>query len=182
MLPGVGKLQPRAGNKTPHGPGDENFAAARHGRDPRADMNSDTAELVADPLALSGVHSRSNLEVELTQRPTDRTRAAHRRSGAFEAGKEPVTRRVELATTKPFEQVAHARVVLVEEHVPAVVTQRASALRRADDVREQNRRKETVRRRGGPHAGQELLDLCDHRLDVAGPEGVVVARQLDETG
>jgi hypothetical protein len=43
-------------------------------------------------------------------------------------------------------------------------------------------RKETVWRRGSPHAGQELLDLCDHRLDVSGPEGVVITRQLDETG
>src|SRR5579859_4756462 len=92
LRPAVCELESRARDEIPHGARDENFAAACAGRDPRADMNRDTAELVADPLAFPRVYSRSNLEAELTERATDRTGAAHGRSWPFEAGEEPVTR------------------------------------------------------------------------------------------
>jgi hypothetical protein len=80
---------------------------------------------------------------------------------------------------EPPEQLADARIVLLEQLVPAAVSELAGALRRADDVGEQNRREETVLRLRGSHAGQELLELGEHRLDVPDPERVVFAVQLD---
>src|SRR5262245_37138308 len=145
-------------------------------------MDRDSAELVADPLAFTGVHTRSHFEVELAQRLTDRTRAAHRCSRSFEAGEEPVAGRVELTAAEAVEKLAHARVVLVEHLVPAAVAELTCALGRADDVRKEERRQKPVRRRSSPHAGQELLELREHRLDVPYPEGVVSPRKLDETG
>src|SRR5262245_33169114 len=125
-------------------------------------MDRDSAELVADPLAFTGVHTRSHFEVELAQRLTDRTRAAHRCSRSFEAGEEPVAGRVELTAAEAVEKLAHARVVLVEHLVPAAVAELTCALGRADDVRKEERRQKPVRRRSSPHAGQELLELREH--------------------
>jgi len=71
--------------------------------------------------------------------------------------------------------------VLVDQLVPAAVSELACALRRANDVREENRRKQTVLRLRGSHAGQELLELGEHRLDVPNPERVVLAVQLNES-
>src|SRR5262249_7596064 len=85
ICPTVDELQTAAGNEIPNRPGRKNFAALRRGGDPRPHMDRDSAELVADPLAFTGVHTRSHFEVELAQRPTDRTRAAHRCSRSFEA-------------------------------------------------------------------------------------------------
>src|SRR5207244_4105855 len=116
------------------------------------------------------------------QRASDRRRAAHRCPRSLEAGEETIARGVELATVEAREQLAHARVVLFEQLAPASVAQLARALGGADDVGEENRRQETVGPNGGPHAGQKLLDLGDHGLDIPGPKGVVVARQLDEPG
>src|SRR5690242_14754988 len=144
-------------------------------------MHRYPAKLVTDPLAFTGVYARSYFEVDLAQRPTDRTRATHRRSRSFETGEEPVTGRVELAAAEAFEKRAHARVVLVEDRVPAAVAELTCVLCRANDVREKDRRQQPVGRRSGPHAGQELLELREHRLHVSHPEGVVFACKLDET-
>src|SRR5262249_35465279 len=157
MRPAVGELQAGAGNEIPHCPRGENFAATRHRSDPCADVNRETAQLLSDPLTFSRVHSGSNLETELTHRAHDRARETHGHSRSLEAGEEPVACGVELATVEPRQQIADTRIVFLEQPVPTAVSELAGALRRADDVREENRRKETFLRLRGSHARQELL-------------------------
>src|SRR5690349_11099493 len=149
MRPAIGELQARACDEIPHSSGGENFAPTCGCRDPCADVDRQATQLVADPLTFSRVHAGSNLEAEVTHRPDDRARAADSHSRAVEAGKESVACGVELTSVEPGEQLADARIVLVDQLVPAAVSELAGALRRADNVSEENRRKQTVLRLRG---------------------------------
>ena len=70
--------------------------------------------------------------------------------------------------------------MLVEEVTPLPVAQRRDPLRRPDDVGEEDRGEGPVEVDGAPRAGQELLDLTEHHVGVAGVEEVGVARDLDQ--
>ena len=67
----------------------------------------------------------------------------------------------------------------VEQLAPAPVAELGRQLRRADQIREEHGREHAVRLGAVPDAGHELLDLVEHRVLVADPRQVVVARQLD---
>ena len=56
--------------------------------------------------------------------------------------------------------------VLVDEIAPAAVAELARALRRTDDVRKEDGRKDAIRLDGLAHAGQELLDLGEDFVAV----------------
>src|SRR5204862_8318807 len=59
-----------------------------------------------------------------------------------------------------------ACMVLVDEIAPAAVAELARALRRTDDVRKEDGRKDAIRLDGLAHAGQELLDLGEDFVAV----------------
>ena len=67
----------------------------------------------------------------------------------------------------------------VEQLPPAAVAELGGVLGRAHDVGEEDRREHPLADGRGGAAGDELLDLVEHRVLVAGDEEVVRAGQLD---
>ena len=66
-------------------------------------MDRDTADLVADELALAGVQAASNVEAEIPDGGEDRKGAHDRASWAVESGEESVAGVVDLATAEAVE-------------------------------------------------------------------------------
>ena len=77
------------------------------------------------------------------------------------------------------ELVADDAVVVVEQIVPAEVAELGGACGRADDVGEHDCGEHTFGVEAAAGAGDELLDLVEHRRGVADPVQGVRARQLD---
>jgi hypothetical protein len=69
--------------------------------------------------------------------------AADRACRAVERRHEAVARRVDLDAAEPLELVAHLRVMALEELAPAAVAERGPP-RRADNVRDKDRREDAV--------------------------------------
>jgi hypothetical protein len=69
--------------------------------------------------------------------------------------------------------------MLLEQLAPRAVAELRDALGRAHDVGEEHGRQQTIRLGPAAHAGEELLDLVEQCVGVAGPDEVVVARKLD---
>jgi hypothetical protein len=80
------ELEPGPGDEVLDGARDEDVARVRRAHHPRADVDGDAANVVADELALAGVQARSGLDAELEKVVTDRTRAADCSRGAVECG------------------------------------------------------------------------------------------------
>ena len=72
--------------------------------------------------------------------------------------------------------------MLVHELVPLPITEIRRAPSRVDDVREEDGREHAVRLGIRSIAGEEFLDLGEHRIRVACPDQVLVSWELDEAG
>src|SRR5712691_3317392 len=68
-----------------------------------------------------------------------------------------------------------------EEVLPSAITQSGGALRRADDVREDDSGQDAVGSRSWPNAREELLELVQDRVLIAEERQVVLAGELNET-
>src|SRR5450755_1596638 len=80
------ELEPGPGHEVLDGARDEDLARVRRAHHPRADVDGDAADVVADELALAGVQARSGLDAELEKVVTDRARAADCPRGPVECG------------------------------------------------------------------------------------------------
>ena len=123
-----------------------------------------------------------DLEPQLADAVADRDRTADRAGRAVERREEPVADDLDLVAAEPLELTAHDPVVVGQQGLPADVAELGRPLGRADDVGEQDGRQHASRLRRRPDAGDERLDLGDHRVEVAGPDEVVGAGQLDVPG
>src|SRR6187431_2943747 len=143
------------------GPGDQVLDRARHEhlagaglrRDPRADVDGDAADLRAHHLALAGVHAGTQLEPQRPGAFADRLGATDGARRAVERGEETVARGIDLAAAESLELAAGDAVERIEDGVPARVAELRGALGRADDVGEQDRREDAIRRAAVALAG-----------------------------
>ncbi len=121
-----------------------------------------------------------NLDAQHPDRVDNGVGARDRGARAGERRDESVTGGVHFASAEPFEFVAHDGVVVVEQVPPPAVAEHGGALGRADDVGEHDRGQHPLGTETAPHAGDELLDLVEHRRGVADPVERICARQFDE--
>ena len=143
----------------------EDFAGSRDRRDARSDVYGQAADIPHLVLDLPHVEAAPDLEAELADRVPDRVGAGERAGGAVEDDEESVARRLHLAAGEPLEPAPDDGVMAVEEGVPRLVAHTRSALRRADDVGEEDR-------------CERALD--GHRVSLAGGFGVPVAGTWNE--
>src|SRR6185437_6493885 len=97
VLAAIVELEARARDKILDGRGHEHLTRVRTRRDACADVQRDSGELVADLLALTGVHAASHLEAELADALRDRAGAHDRAGRPVERREEAVAGVVELA-------------------------------------------------------------------------------------
>src|ERR1700730_15567534 len=88
VAPAVVEADAGARHEGPHGPRRQDLLRSNRGRDSRAGMKGDTADLRSPDLALPGVKSRPHLEAELLDTVADSAGAADRARGAVEDGEE----------------------------------------------------------------------------------------------
>ena len=88
----------------------------------------------------SGAHG----EIQWPDAFDDRLRAPDRASGAVEGGEEAVARRIDLASVEARELATNGGVVLLHEIAPATVSDLRRALRRSDEIGEENRREHPI--------------------------------------
>ncbi len=120
----VSKVQPGAGDEILDGSGHENLIGSGERCDPRADVDGDAAEIVADHFAFAGVKSGADLDA---QRPgvggngDGATDAARR---PVERGQKPVAGRLDFAAPETVEITPNRPVVRGQEVAPAPIAER----------------------------------------------------------
>ena len=115
---------PRTGHQVFDGARGEDLTCACQSGDPRANVDCKPADVVAHPLALTGVHARSDFEAGLTEAIADGDSAADGARRPVEGGEESVARRGDLLAAEMFELAAYRRVMLFKDVAPGVVAQR----------------------------------------------------------
>src|SRR5262249_17760651 len=148
----------------------EHFAALRPRANTRADVYTDAAVVVAPHLDFAGVHTDAHLEAELANRVSDWARTPEGARRTVECREEAGARCVDLAAAEASQLAPDHGVVAVEERPPAPVTELDGAVRRADDVGEQNSRKYAVGLDFGRRSGQKRLHLGEQLVVIAGVE------------
>src|SRR5256714_9068804 len=134
MRPPVLEDDPRTGHQVFDRARGEHLTGAGQSSNPRADVHGKAADVVAHPLALTGVDTCSDLEVGLEEPIADGDGAANRAGGPVEGSQEPIAGGTDLLAAKPRELSTHQRMMLLEEVAPGMVTERRRALGGADDV------------------------------------------------
>lgn len=90
--------------------------------------------------------------------------------------------RVHLAATECGQLFSHHRVVPIEQLAPSQVAQLGGALGRAHYIGEHHGGEHPVRLRAVAHAGNELLDLIEKKIEhilIEGLEQMVLAGEFD---
>ena len=151
---------------------------ARHSR---RDVHRDAPRLLAsNPLHLARVDAGTDLNAQRRERVLDAKRAANRPCRPVEDGEEAVSGSVDLLA-RVSGRAPGARAVWCcstsRDHAESPSC--PSRLRRADDVREEDRREDPIGDRRRPGAREELLDLVEKRVGVD-PRQRARSRQLDQ--
>ena len=102
-------------------------------------------------------------------------------SGSVKCGQHPVADGVDLPPPESFKLPADGAIVGVEQVSPSVITQLSCALGGRDNVGEHDQGEHAVCRMTLARAGEELLDLVQIGIAVAGEDEVVGAGNLNES-
>src|SRR5712664_3276164 len=129
----VAKPQPRAGHQILHGARDQNLVCAGKRRNTRADVNSNTADIVADHFALAGMKPGADFDAERLDFLGNGTGAANAARRTVKGREKAVAGRFDLMAAKAREIAPDRSVVIVEQVAPALVAECGSLLGRADD-------------------------------------------------
>src|SRR5512132_4289452 len=180
VFPAFGEHDARAGDEVGHRAGDQHLVGARERRHAGADVDRDAAYVLAGDLHLTRVQAGSDLQPEVADTFARRDRAPDRARGTVERREEAVPRGVDLAPAPPGELSTYHFVVSVEDRSPCPIPQPGRRLGRGHHVGEQHRREHAVRIGAPADTREELLDLVEEGIDVAGPHEVILARELHE--
>jgi hypothetical protein len=94
----------------------------------------------------------------------------------IERGEKVIASRVDLTAAEGAQFLPDGRPEAVENVAPGAIPTGARSRSRADNIGEQQGSEHPIRPWIVGHAGQEALDLIEHRLGVADPTQVVLAR------
>ena len=155
-------------DERPRDVGDEDLAALGLGGDTGGEIDraAEVAVVLGDDV--TGVDAHAHADRMLGERTLDRAGAQHRLARAGEGEHERVALLLDLGAVMALEQVADERVVVAEEQACPLLTQTLQHLRRALDVREDDRH-----RAGGP--GARVDDLAGDAARGLGAEDRVAA-------
>jgi hypothetical protein len=145
-------------------------------------VDGHACDIVSTDFDLTGVQTRSKVDAQRPNGVSDRTGTLDRATGTIKGGGEAVPGGFDLASPEPLKLAACGLVMRVKKITPPLVAQVRRSIGRRDDVGEQDRGEHAVRFSRVPRAGQELLDLVDQGVAVAGVDQVVLAWELDELG
>src|SRR5579863_8940995 len=104
------ELDSGAGDEVADGAGYQHFVGIRRRCDPRADVYSDSAHVVADQLALAGMQSGAHLEAQRLHPLADCACTSDRARRTIERGQQPVASGVDFAPAERAQLLAHRRV------------------------------------------------------------------------
>lgn len=107
MVSSIDELDVRTYDQVPQGARDEDLAVIREGSDGGGDVHSYADEIVSMQLTLAGVNADLRVEADGAEALDDRATAANCTSRAVEAGKDPVSRVLDLASPKAIELSLH---------------------------------------------------------------------------
>lgn len=162
-----------AGNQILDRVRDENFARGRQGSNSGGRMNCYPTDVLADHLAFSRVKPSSKLDADRANRVDDASRTANAARRSVERGENAVTRCAHLDATELLKLAPYPCVEIFKKIAPALVAKRRSPLGRADDVDEQDRRKDAIQRRFVAHPSQKLFDFIDNGVGICAPGQMV---------
>jgi len=149
--------------------------------DPSADMDRQSRDRATPHLHLTGVNADVDLEAQGRAGLPYGECAANGARRPVEGGQEAVARRVHFAAPKPRHQTAHDTSVLLQQVAPPAVSEGLSERGRAGDVETTvASTRSAVPARGG--AGQELLDLVEHLVDVSDVGNRIRTWELEVAG
>ncbi len=158
---------------------DSDLAGLSQRQDAGGEMHGNAARAFRHELDLAGIDRNPDLDPEVPHRVADGDSAPDRASRPVEARMKAVAGGIVLDTSVSGELAPDSIMVPLEERRPGSVADLAQAIRRADDVSEQDLCKHALPGDGGPGAGQELLDRVEDLVHVV-PGNVDVTAQLDE--
>jgi hypothetical protein len=150
----LGELEPRAEHKLAHSTGHQHLAWVRVRADPCTNVDRDSCNVVASPLALTRVNACAQLDPERPDSVADRSRATDGLRWTFKHGEEPVAQRLDSSPSVVLEVGPGDLVMMLDKGSPALVAELRRALGRSDDVGEQDCRKSPVGFRSVARAGQ----------------------------
>ena len=116
---------------------------------------------------LASVAAGADAQTELANRCAQGLGAADGPRRPVEGRQQAIPRGVDVPAPVPFDLPPRELVMLADKLGPAGVANLGQPLGRADDVGEQDGRKDAVQAWPVPPAGQECLDLIDDRVHVA---------------
>src|SRR5271157_5248133 len=146
----------------------------------RACMHRDSANLIAQRMAFSGVETGPRAKAERRRNGANRARAADRPRRAVKRGEYSVASSVDLAPTMSVDRVTRSGQKRREQVVPAPVAEIRGCLRRSDEIDKEHRREHALRFGYVAHTGQEFLCLAEDVLVLVRPEQMILAGKLDE--
>src|SRR6202012_5839088 len=123
----------------------------------------DVAFQRAAHLDLAGVNAYPHFDAQHPNGVDDGVRTPDRGAGTAECRDEPVPGWVYLMPAESLQFVTHDRVVVVQQVAPPAVAQQRRAFGGPDDVGEHDRGEQPLGVGAAAHAGDELLDLFEHR-------------------
>ena len=146
----VVEAQPRARYQILDCARHQNLASTGKRRNPRANVNSDTTNIVADHFALACMEPSTDLYAERPDFLGNGTGAANAARWTVKGGEKTVARCFHFMASKSREIAPDRGVMIVEQIAPALVAECGGFLGRADDVGEENRGEDAVDWDRGP--------------------------------
>src|SRR5262245_54133744 len=145
-------------------------------------MHCNAGNIVTSPFDLARVQPDTNVETELARAIAEGAPALDRSRRTVKCRQKPVAKAL-YPTPAEATHLTHCHiVVLVEQLPPGPVTGQRGASGRVDDVAEENRREYAVRARCDARAGEEFLDLTQHRVGATDERQMIRSVQLDQLG
>src|SRR3954452_16456786 len=157
----------------------EHLAGSGQGSDARGDVDGDAADVVAHQLDLAGVDPDPHLQPRRACNLSDCVPAADRARGPVEGRETAVAQRLDLVAAEPRQLALNGRLVGLDALAPAGFPELRRPFPGAHPTRLHHRCEHAIHVRRRALADQELLDLAEDRVRVAGPRHVIDAVELD---
>jgi hypothetical protein len=166
VLAAIDELEARSGGEVPNDTRDEYFVGAGGRADPGSDVNVDPGNCVAAQFNLTDVHACPYWEIERGELASNLQRTVESECGTVEDGRDAIAGVSDLSAIGASDRFAHKAVVVVEQGVPRLVTQSFRCPRGADQVGEEQRRKDAVCPRRRSYSGEKLFEVVVPRWHV----------------
>src|SRR5215218_4420321 len=145
VLAAIGEVDAGADDEVLDRVRDEHLARRRQRTDARTDVDGESADVVADRLALARVQTRAQLDAQIAHCVAQLERTADRPRRPVERCEEGVAERLHRASAVARELRTAELVVTREQLTPGTNAEARSRLGRTDDVGEHDGRKHAIR-------------------------------------